>query len=787
MSFATVAISRLRTLSRRASQKPPLRTGPLMEPLEPRVMLSATLWTGQFGSTVADFGESVAVNVSGAYVCGYTNGDMDGSNAGAADIFLTKYLTSGSKSWTKQIGTTSDDFADAVIADSAGDAYIAGYTYGTLGATHIGGADALVIKINSAGTTKWTTQFGTSNEDYVTDIALDGTGNTYVCGYTFGSLGGASAGGYDAFVAKLDSSGAILWTRQMGTSMFDRASGIAVDDSNNVYITGETFGDLRGTNKGGPDAFVAKFNSSGTRQWTKQFGTRQADYGKSIAVTSSGTMFIGGETNGNLAGHIGQTDAFVRKLNTSGNTLWTRQLGTSQDDFGEGISLGGSGGAYLAGTTRGSIVGTNAGSTDAFLTRLSSSGGVLWSRQIGTSTYDQANSVAVNSVGDAYVTGYTGGSLEGQPHLGNYDAFLAKFTPDTDLYDRFRAASLGSIGNTPVVTHGKIGWTATNQDTNDWYKFTITGRRTITVTLTGLSKNANVQLCDNGGTPIKTGNKSGTNNESLTYRVGTVGSGAVSSYSVRVYSNSKTKTNYTLTLKAKSDAEKNGWQRAKSLGTPGETPTAYIGTFGGVDTADWYKFKVKGVKVVKLQVDKVDDVTAGTMTLYGVSGGTPNLFKMSTPMTTPGNGNIPVGPGTYYIRCETDMTPKASYRLRVTSQGDADFAKRGQAKNMGPVTAVTKTYDGIAGMEDRNDWFRFVIHGTRNTTLTLTNLTNNLDLRLYSGTGNLMNTSASGGTGDEQIVRTLNAGTYYARVFVPSGTLVTSLAGYSLKLIALSV
>src|SRR6202041_1583750 len=111
-----------------------------------------------------------------------------------------------------------------------------------------------------AGNTLWTQQFGTSDTDVAYGVAVDGSGNVYVAGYTTGSLQGTNAGGYDGFVRKLDSAGDTLWTQQFGTSSGDFAQGVAVDGSGNVYVAGYTTGSLQGTSAGGYDAFIAKFS-----------------------------------------------------------------------------------------------------------------------------------------------------------------------------------------------------------------------------------------------------------------------------------------------------------------------------------------------------------------------------------------------------------------------------------------------------------------------------------------------------------------------------------------------
>jgi hypothetical protein len=164
----------------------------------------------------------------------------------------------------------------------------------------------------------WTKQWGTTKADEATGIAVDGSDNIYVTGYTLGNLdGNTNAGGYDAFLTKFDTSGAKQWTKLLGhqggganAAGNDKATGVAVDSSGNIYVTGYTTGNLDGnTNAGGYDAFLAKYESSGTWQWTRLLGHNGGsanaagnDLAIGVAVDGSGNIYVTGGTTGNLDG-----------------------------------------------------------------------------------------------------------------------------------------------------------------------------------------------------------------------------------------------------------------------------------------------------------------------------------------------------------------------------------------------------------------------------------------------------------------------------------------------------
>ena len=143
-----------------------------------------------------------------------------------------------------------------------------GHTKGGLdGNTSSGSADLFVVKYNSSGTKQWTKQLGSSSSDYAKGVAVDSSGNVYAAGYTNGGLdGNTNSGSNDLFVVKYNSSGTKQWTKQLGTSG-GRAHGVAVDSSGNVYAAGYTDGGLDGnTSSGGQDIFLVKYNSSGVKQ-----------------------------------------------------------------------------------------------------------------------------------------------------------------------------------------------------------------------------------------------------------------------------------------------------------------------------------------------------------------------------------------------------------------------------------------------------------------------------------------------------------------------------------------
>lgn len=399
-------------------------------------------WVRQFGAPeyvsglpTADGIQSVAVDVSGnVYVTGCTGGALTGqTSSGLDDAFVRGYDASGNELWTRQFGTSGWDRAQSVAVDADGNIYVAGYTDNVFpGQTSSGSGDAFVRKYDASGNELWTIQFGTSSWDEADSVAVGASGNIYVAGYTSGALPGQSSfGASDAFVRKYSSSGSVIWTRQFGTSTYDGASGVAVDALGNVYVAGYTDGALPGqTSFGDLDAFVRKYNSSGSERWTRQFGTSDVDTVRGIAVDAAGNAYVGGLTFGTLPGQTssGEMDAFVRKYNSSGSAIWTRQFGTFDWEYVSSVAVDDESNVYFAGETWEALPGQTApGQMDAFVGEYDALGNALWMKQFGTPDFDRALGVAVDSSGNVYVGGQTIGAFPEQTSLGFYDAFLAKF------------------------------------------------------------------------------------------------------------------------------------------------------------------------------------------------------------------------------------------------------------------------------------------------------------------------------------------------------------------------
>ncbi|MCL5743289.1 MAG: hypothetical protein M1541_05075, partial [Acidobacteria bacterium] len=340
--------------------------------------------------------------------------------------------------WARQFGTSGTEIAYAVAA-TGNSIYVAGeITNGAFpGFTNAGGREAFVAKFDPQGNLLWVRQFGSAGEDTALGIAANADA-VYVVGRTSGVLPEqAPSGNTDAFVRRYAPDGTQGWTRQFGTSGIDEAFAVTIIPAG-LYIVGRTNGTFPGQTSGSPgtdDAFVTRFDQDGSQWWTRQFGTTGGDRAYGVAADSTGA-YVAGYTQGALVAPPAGTDAFLRKYDDGGNVLWTRQISSagSANDIAYGVTARFSE-VYLCGDTTGVFAGQNrVGGSDAWAQKYDANGTLQWTRQFGSSANDTGYGIAVANW--VYVAGTAGdrdAMLQRFNINGGEPAFL-EFDPATADY-----------------------------------------------------------------------------------------------------------------------------------------------------------------------------------------------------------------------------------------------------------------------------------------------------------------------------------------------------------------
>jgi hypothetical protein len=335
--------------------------------------------------------------------------------------------------WAKSMEGTSTDVGNSIVVDAAGNVYSTGSYQGTVdfdpgpgiyNLTSAGGGDIFVIKLDDLGAFMWAISMGGTGYDGGMSIGIDAAGNVYTTGYFLGTVDfdpGANinnitaAGAYDIFVSKLDSQGVFVWAKSMGGPGDDQGLSIAVSATGNVYTTGYFY--------------------------------ETADFNPDPGLY-------------NLTSGNSEADAFVSKLDGSGNFLSAKQMGGSAFDAGQSITVDAAGFVYTTGVFTdivdfdpGAGVNnlTSAGSLDVFISKLDSSGDFIWAKNFGTTSGEYSYSIAVDAAGNVYTTGYFDATGDFDPGAGVYnlstagspDIFVSKLNNSGDFV---WAKSMGGTG-----------------------------------------------------------------------------------------------------------------------------------------------------------------------------------------------------------------------------------------------------------------------------------------------------------------------------------------------------
>ena len=324
----------------------------------------AIQWQKCLGGTSSDGANSIQPTADGGYIlAGNTNsinGDVTG-NHGGSDAWVMKISNTGSLQWQKALGGTNTDSASSIQPTADGGYILAGYTQSTDGdiTGNHGLYDAWVAKLSSTGSLQWQKSLGGTYDDRVQSIQPTSDGGYVVAGFTLSSNGDVTGyhGGQDAWVVKLSATGAIIWQKALGGTGSDVANSIQPTTDGGYILAGytqSTDGDLTG-NHGLYDAWVVKLSSTGNLQWQKAFGGTSDDGAQSIQFTPDGGYFVVGLTwsnDGDVIGNHGNADAWVVKLSSTGSLQWQNTLGGTSGDFAQNFQPTTDGGYIVAGYTQ---------------------------------------------------------------------------------------------------------------------------------------------------------------------------------------------------------------------------------------------------------------------------------------------------------------------------------------------------------------------------------------------------------------------------------------------------
>ena len=323
------------------------------------------LWAKNAGGTSDDIGYGVSGDrVGNAYITGIfqspiiTFDSFTLNNAGGADIFIAKYDFSGNVLWAKSVGSTGDDEGYSIATDALANVYVTGFfdsptiTCGSYTLTNVGNHDVFLAKYDSSGNVMWATSAGGTDDDEGFYVATDPSGNAYITGYyasqyiIFDSYILNNTGGDNSFLVKYDSSGNVVWLKNIGGAGTEKGYCIAMDGSNKVCVTGGFTSALLSFDTitvqqpavFNDPMFIAEYDSSGHALWVKALGSG-GDDNSGVTSSPSGCLYIGGDFEtlnsfiiGNDSLHLsGGEDVFVAKLCYSDSGQGISEISTTKE------------------------------------------------------------------------------------------------------------------------------------------------------------------------------------------------------------------------------------------------------------------------------------------------------------------------------------------------------------------------------------------------------------------------------------------------------------------------
>lgn len=420
------------------------------------------LWASSTGTGSSILTKSMITDLAGnVYTTGYFYGIVDfdpgpGVNTLSTaltdikgDIFIMKCNSSGNILWVKQIGGLEYDYSTVITIDAIGNVYTFGRFNGTVDFNPGPGiynliasptAKNFVSKLNTSGNFVWAKILNSNSSVDIHAVATDQNGNLYTAGKLFSNS-------YEIHLCKINSAGNVLWTKVYGGPSEDYANAITTDISGNIYITGNFNGTVdfdpgNGINNlsapsSNYEVFISKLDGAGNFLWAKQIGGTSYEMSYDISLDAAGNIYFAGEFNQtsdfdpgtgiyNLTS-VGINDAFICKLDNTGNFIWAKQIAGNDfkkinsiavDNFGSVYSTGVFGSTADFDPGSGIFNLNSYGNADDFILKLDSSGNFKWVQQIGNSNYDQVYSISLDVAANIYTAGTFYQTIDFDPGSG---------------------------------------------------------------------------------------------------------------------------------------------------------------------------------------------------------------------------------------------------------------------------------------------------------------------------------------------------------------------------------
>ncbi len=431
------------------------------------------VWAQGFGGT--GYSLSMVTDATGnVFTTGYFRGTSDFdpgpgitslSSAGGNEVYISKLDAAGNLVWVKSVGGTSDDQGNAISVDATGNVYIVGNFRGTADfdpgvalfpLTSAGGNDVFILKLTGDGDFIWANRVGGTPSAFGSDnggsLAITTSGDLLVYGYFYGTVDfdpGAgsfpltSAGSGDLFILRLTTNGTFVSALKIGGSSFDVTSDMFLDPLGNIFLSGFFYtttdfnpgaGVFNLTSNGAGDAFVCKLDPTGNFLWAKSLGSVGDDNSTSVRTDATGDVIVTGYFEGTVDldpgpsqlnfTSAGMKDMFFIKLTATGDLIWAKIIGATEDDVAQDIATDASNNIYIAGAFNKTVDFDPGPATfsitsfafqDIFALKLNTSGDFIWVIGAGGVSNDFPTGLKLDASENIYLTGAFRGTVDFDP------------------------------------------------------------------------------------------------------------------------------------------------------------------------------------------------------------------------------------------------------------------------------------------------------------------------------------------------------------------------------------
>ncbi|MFT3796674.1 T9SS type A sorting domain-containing protein [Flavobacterium sp.] len=424
-------------------------------------------WQKSFGGSDYEYGYKIRQAADGGYIMIGSTVSTDGDvsfHHGGTDCWVVKLDYSGALEWEKTYGGSGYDLILSIEQTSDGGYILAGFTNSTDGditTVNKGSYDLWVVKIDGLGTIQWQNTYGGSSADQAESISPTDDGGYIIAGTTYSNNGDVSGnhGATDAWILKLNSTGAIAWQRTLGGGGNDNGYRIKPTADGGYIYTGIS-------SNNGNDYFIVKLNSAGVSEWQRLLGGSGFDWSSDITQTADGGYIVCGDTdstNLDVIGNHGATDAWVVKLNADGTTQWKKTYGGTSTDRANSIQQTADGGYILAGYTSsndGDVTSNHPGDLEYWVWKIDAAGILQWQKTLGGQGPEVGYSACQTTDGGYVAFGWTYAS-DGDvtENNGIQDYWVVKLSPESLSAVAFASDALQIIPN-PVQSVLEIKYLA---------------------------------------------------------------------------------------------------------------------------------------------------------------------------------------------------------------------------------------------------------------------------------------------------------------------------------------